>query len=348
VLKLYLKSFIKDVKRIKVEIAPGVETEFVDRDRALARVVEWAERGTRFPVVIFGPEGCGKTAFLRQAASGLRELGYDVFYLHPLDKVFAAYVDDADVKTLFAELVRKTLEDERWGRLALAVFDLARAILKRRRRKIAIVADDVFQAIGLDKAAAYVKGLLNMIEHPVYRYENIVVLVATSEGVSKREIGRHFWAVLRPMWNMPKEGFQQLYDKMPEPKPPFEDVWRWTGGNPRMLGRLYTSGWAVGRVAEDVIREKGLTAEFVRRWRRWLEEAVEDPEVLWAGGAPEGLARELEARNLIVYNMYDRDPYFWIDAPPPERDPELGIGKNVAWQTPIHREAVRRALKEGS
>ena len=25
-------------------------------------------------------------------------------------------------------------------------------------------------------------------------------------------------------------------------------------------------------------------------------------------------------------------------------DPELGIGKNVAWQTPIHREAVRMAL----
>jgi hypothetical protein len=336
------------VKRIRVEIAPGVETQFVDRDRALAQVVEWAERGTRFPIVIFGPEGCGKTAFLRQAASGLRELGYDVFYLHPIDKVFLAEVDDADVKMLFAELVRKTMEDERWGRLALAVFDLARAILKRRRRKIAIIADDVFQAIGLDKAAAYVKGLLNMIEHPVYRYENIVVLVATSEGVSKREIGRHFWAVLRPMWNMPQNGFRQLYDRMPEPKPSFEDVWRWTGGNPRMLGRLYSSGWAVGRVAEDVIREKGLTAEFVRRWRRWLEVAVEDPEVLWAGGAPEELARELEARNLIVYNMYDRDPYFWIDAPPPERDPELGIGKNVAWQTPIHREAVRRALKEGS
>jgi hypothetical protein len=112
--------------------------------------------------------------------------------------------------------------------------------LKKRRRKIAIIADDVFQAIGLDKAAAYVKGLLNMIEHPVYRYENIVVLVATSEGVSRREIGRHFWAELRPMWNMPKEGFQQLYDKMPGPKPPFEDVWRWTGGNPRMLGRLYS------------------------------------------------------------------------------------------------------------
>jgi hypothetical protein len=339
---------LKDVKRIAVEIAPGVETEFVDRDRALAQVVEWAERGTRFPVVIFGPEGCGKTAFLRQASVMLRDLGYDVFYLHPLDRVFAAEVDDLDVKTLFLDLAKKTLEDERWGRLALAVFDLTREILKKRRRKIAVIADDVFQAIGLDKAAAYVKGLLNMIEHPVYMYENIVVLVATSEGVSRREIGRHFWAELRPMWNMPREGFQQLYDKIPEPKPPFEEAWRWTGGNPRMLGRLYSSGWAVGRVAEDVIREKGLTAEFVRRWRRWLEVAVEDPETLWIGDVPEELIKELEARNLIVYNMYDRDPYFWIDQPPPEKDPELGIGKNVAWQTPIHREAVRRALKEGS
>jgi chromosomal replication initiation ATPase DnaA len=53
------------VERIRLEFAPGVETEFVDRDRALAQVVEWAERGTWAPFVIFGPEGCGKTAFLK-------------------------------------------------------------------------------------------------------------------------------------------------------------------------------------------------------------------------------------------------------------------------------------------
>ncbi len=336
------------MKRIKVEIAPDVETEFVDRDRALAQVAEWAEKSTRWPVVIFGPEGCGKTAFLRQAASGLRELGYDVFYLHPIDKVFSAEVDDPDVKTLFVDLVRKTLEDERWGRLALAVFDLTREILKKRRRKIAIIVDDVFQVIGLDKAAAYVKGLLNMIEHPVYRYEKIVVLVATSEGVSREEIGRHRWADIMPMWNMPREGFRQLYEKLPGPKPPFEEVWRLTGGNPGMLSRLYLTSWNSGAVVTRLIRGKRLTPDFVARWKSWLEKAVEDPETLWSPDAPQELINQLVERNLILYNIYEREQIFWVDAPPPERDPELGIGKNVAWQTPIHREAVRRALREAS
>jgi hypothetical protein len=35
--------------------------------------------------------------------------------------------------------VRKTLEEEKWGRFALAVFDLTREILKRRWRKIAVI-----------------------------------------------------------------------------------------------------------------------------------------------------------------------------------------------------------------
>jgi KaiC/GvpD/RAD55 family RecA-like ATPase len=263
--KLNYKSIHRGVRRITLSLLPGLEVEFVDRDRALAQVVEWAEKSTRWPVVIFGPEGCGKTAFLRQSTVMLRELGYDVFYLHPLDRVFLATVDDPDVKSLFVDLVRKSLEDERWGRLALAVFDLVREILKKRRRKIAIIADDVFQAIGLDKAAAYVKGLLNMIEHPVYRYENIVVLVATSEGVSRREIGRHFWAELMSMWNMPKEGFHQLYEKLPGAKSPFDDVWRWTGGNPEMLARLYKAGWDVEEVVLHLMQNKKLSAEFTRQ-----------------------------------------------------------------------------------
>jgi len=199
----------------------------------------------------------------------------------------------------------------------------------------------------LGQAAAYVKGLLNTIEHPLHDYEKMVVLVATSKGVSRREIGRHRWADLMPMWNMGREGFEQLYEQIPGPKPDVEEAWRLTGGNPEMLANLHRAKWDVEAVAAQLARAKGITAGFVEKWGRLLREAVEDPDALWSAEGEE-LASELEARNLIVYNMYDRSEKLWIDQPPPEKDPELGIGKRVAWQTPLHREAVRRALEEAA
>jgi energy-coupling factor transporter ATP-binding protein EcfA2 len=334
------------MNKVELEFAPGLWIEFTNRDRALKQVEEWAEKSTWRPVVVFGPEGCGKTALLLQASAMLRELGFEVFYLHPLERKFEAEVELSDLKSEFMRFVERALGENALGRITWAAVDFIRKLQKARQGKIAVIADDVFQAIGLDAAAAYVKALLNLIEYPESRYEKIVVLVATSEGVSRREIGRHRWAHLAPMWNMSMEGFRQLYEKIPGPKPPFEEAWRWTGGNPDMLRRLYEASWNVDKVVTAVAREKVLSSPFVARWRGWLEQAVENPDTLWSPEATEELIDALEEKNLIIYNMYDRDPYFWIDQPPPERDPELGIGKNAAWQTPLHREAVRRALEE--
>jgi energy-coupling factor transporter ATP-binding protein EcfA2 len=336
------------MNKVELEFAPGLWMEFTNRDRALKQVEEWAEKSTWRPVVIFGPEGCGKTALLLQASAMLRELGFEVFYLHPLERKFEAEVDLPDLKSEFMRFVERALGENALGRITWAAVDFIRKLQKARQGKIAVIADDVFQAIGLDAAATYVKALLNLIEYPESRYEKIVVLVATSEGASRREIGRHRWAHLAPMWNMSMEGFRQLYERIPGPKPPFEEVWRWTGGNPDMLRRLYEASWNVDKVVTAVAREKVLSSPFVARWRGWLEQAVENPDTLWSPEASEELIDALEEKNLIIYNMYERDPYFWVDQPPPERDPELGIGKNAAWQTPIHREAVRRALREAA
>jgi len=109
-----------------------------------------------------------------------------------------------------------------------------------------------------------------------------------------------------PMWNMPKEGFRQLYDKVPGRKPQFDDVWRLTGGNPDMLSKLYLANWDKDAVVTWLIREKKLTPDFVVKWRGWLERVVEDPEALWSPDVPEALIRQLVAKNLIVYNIYER------------------------------------------
>ena len=336
------------MNKVELEFAPGLWMEFTNRDRALKQVEEWAEKSTWRPVVVFGPEGCGKTALLLQASAMLKELGFEVFYLHPLERKFEAEVDLPDLKSEFMRFVERALGENALGRITWAAVDFIRKLQKARQGKIAVIADDVFQAIGLDAAATYVKALLNLIEYPESRYEKIVVLVTTSEGASRREIGRHRWAHLAPMWNMSMEGFRQLYERIPGPKPPFEEAWRWTGGNPDMLRRLYEASWNVDKVVTAVAREKVLSSPFVARWRGWLEQAVENPDALWSPEASEELIDALEEKNPIIYNMYERDPYFWVDQPPPERDPELGIGKNAAWQTPIHREAVRKALREAS
>jgi hypothetical protein len=55
--------------------------------------------------------------------------------------------------------------------------------------------------------------------------------------------------------------------------------------------------------------------------------------------------RELTELSLIVDTIPSRDPELWLDNPPPERDSELGIGRHVAWQTPLHREAIRKHLR---
>jgi hypothetical protein len=151
------------------------------------------------------------------------------------------------------------------------------------------------------------------------------------------------------MWNMPKGGFEELYRKIPA-KPPFEDAWRLTGGNPGILKQLYRLDWDVDKAVEAIIRAKSLL-EFARSLskeeREWLAEAVEDPDTLLIRERLPLMHRLVE-QNLIMDDVYFRQEHLWIDQPPPEKDPELGISKYTAWQTPLHREAVRRTLKEAT
>jgi len=70
----------------------------------------------------------------------------------------------------------------------------------------------------------------------------------------------------------------------------------------------------------------------VAKWRDWLERAVEDPGSLYDADAPEDLLDEPAAKNMAVDNVYERRRGSRTDAPPPRRTPELGIGREIAWQ----------------
>jgi len=335
------------MRKAKVVFA-GRTVEFVDRDRAIKQIEELGEKGTWRVFVVYGPEGCGKTALLRQAAEILEdELGYSVIYVNPLaEKVEEILTFTPSIRDIVKEVFG--LFPEPYSRIVDVAVSIASYVVKRLpRSRVAILMDDIFQAVGLDKAEAYVKTLLNLIEWPPAEYERIVVLVTSSEGVTRTKVGRHRWAELLTMWNMPREGFRELYNLLPELKPPLEDVWRLTGGNPKALEELYRENWSADRVTNKIILSRGVTYAFVSKWGRYLEEAIEDPDSLWRGaGEVEKLVEELVERNLIVFHLPPREEGYWVDEPPPERNPELGVGRYVAWQTPLHREAVRRALEQ--
>ena len=334
------------MKRVKLSFAKGVEVEFCDRERALEQVKRFAERGTRFPVVVFGPEGCGKTAWLKQATETFRELGFEAIYVDPIRKDFIARTDVEEVVKRFAEAATEAVGVAQVKLATLAIDVVGWLISRWRRGRVAVLVDDAFQAIGLSKAAIYVKSLLNLVEYPPEGYECIVAIAVMSEGLSKREIGRHLWAKITPMWNMSKKGFEELYEKVPGPKPRLEDVWTASGGNPRILSQLYEAEWSVDAVVKSLIDSKGLdyfASSLTSDERKYLLEAIEDPDTLLARERIPLLNRLVEL-NLIVDVMPERGQEFWIDEPPPQKDLELGIGKRIAWQTPLHREAVKKAV----
>jgi len=338
------------LRRVKLSFA-ALKVEFVDRDIALKQLSELAEKGT-YPVhVIYGPEGCGKTAFLRQAKVVLEEeFGYHVIYTNPLAERFEEVLEfTPSAKDIVKEVLGAFPEP--YSKIVDVAISIAyRAIKKFSRPRVAVLMDDIFQAVGLDRAEAYAKTLLNLIEYPPREYEKIVVLVTSSEGITWERVGRHRWVTIRIMWNMPRDGFEELHRFVPEPKLDFETTWRLAGGSPMVLSELFRAGWRVERVVNNLIASRGLEEALLRLSSKSLEilrEAIEDPDVIFRRIAEESVQRlrdVLIEKNLIV-RVWDRDEYFWIDVPPPEKDPELGIGKRYAWQTPLHREAVRRVLK---
>jgi predicted AAA+ superfamily ATPase len=124
------------LKRVKLYFAKDLEVEFTDRVRGIKQVYEFCEKGTWYPVVVYGPEGCGKTSWLLQAVEVLKDLGYGVIYFNPLRRVFDVDVGVEDLKQRALEVLRRVILEVELARLVWLIIDFANEALRRGRRKL--------------------------------------------------------------------------------------------------------------------------------------------------------------------------------------------------------------------
>jgi hemerythrin-like domain-containing protein len=82
-------------------------------------------------------------------------------------------------------------------------------------------------------------------------------------------------------------------------------VWRATGGNPDVLSQLYQHEWDVDKVVESLVEHRKLRL-FIRSLsdveKAWLNEALEDPDTLFARERLSLLQRLVEL-NLVVDDL---------------------------------------------
>jgi len=140
------------------------------------------------------------------------------------------------------------------------------------------------------------------------------------------------------MWSLGPEAFVELLEELGAPRSVTGDAWLALGGNPRLALALRARSWRLERLKEDLYRSIRILLEPLRREARGqLAEVAEDVDAVM--NYPQ-LLRHLLDSNLIT--PVDRP---CIGYTPPV-DPELGVGRHYAWQTPLHHRLTRKFLRE--
>lgn len=312
---------------------------FVDRVAEVEWLLRVVEKGTAFPVAIYGPEGCGKTALLRYVSRRVSGLGDTVVVyvdaLEQFDLERALFSSHREV----LEVVRDLVSVPIGAGLARVLMGIVARLAKRvslRGRNVVVMVDDVYRAIGLDYVDRYTKSLYEWIGylHERYGVGNTAIILSTSEGVSKRVLSRHTYVDVELLWNLPRDGFAELVEQLNPPHSvDAEELWMLTGGNPRALIEVAHLGWDT-RLWMDRVYEARVRRVLHVLERGRLEMLVEDPDSDWE------MAERLEELGLMI-ELRRSSTISRVPGP----SPELGIGRVWAWQLPIYRNLVKQGLE---
>ncbi|RLE57285.1 MAG: hypothetical protein DRJ40_02940 [Thermoprotei archaeon] len=314
----------------------GKWISFVDRERELKQLINLATRGNPFPIAIYGPEGCGKTTLLKYLTKQLKQHeNYIAIYIDALeqqDLAKAIACTHHELWEVVTSLVAITPVGENLAKSITTILRKLHEKISLKGKKVVVVVDDVYKAIGLNNVARYTKMLYEWVNylHTNFNVSTVLFILTTSEGESKRELYRHTYVHVYMMWNLPKKGLEELAKQLEAPID-IEALWKLTGGNPRAVIDLAIHNWDVDNWTKYIERKVTSTIRDIDP--RELKTLVEDPDSNWR------IATKLEERGLMM--ELNRA---LVIGEEPNPNPELGIGREWAWQLPIYRQVIEKIV----
>jgi len=237
---------------------------FINKEAELQWVREYARRSHATPFVIYGPEGCGKTALALEAVrrfSSWYAGGIALYIDGKARRAAEAVKSNVNIGDVLAEVGGLAGSVGR-SAARLAVWLLGKIVEKIAERFAPmniLVVDELFSAVGVSEGALAVKyakelgdrvlrskkAELGEIPKPLAE-ASVSYLIFSSEGSSRRELSRHNWAHIALMWNMGERGFQQLGEILGAPD--FSAAWRLCGGQPPLPFPISRAGLGRGKI----------------------------------------------------------------------------------------------------
>ena len=319
-------------------------TPFIDREYEMKWVLEWFKKGFYPIMVVYGPEGCGKTRLLLESINRVRESSeYFVLYINALeerDPSRAFYGSDSVLDIILN--ITKGLSGV-GAEVARALSYWFKKLVTRigvRGKHVVIVVDDVVKAIGLDYIDVYCKKLLDLMEE-LYSYnpESVTVVVTTSEGLSRERLLKHRWATEYLLWNLGREEARALLESLGAPSEKLDEIILYTGGNPRAIIELWRLSWDIRVWTRKYIEiARTILSKLGDNEISYIEEIISDPDKM--SSIPSSLYRLLLEYNIVI-ELPIRDLRI---AGKPEQDRELGIGEYYAFQLPVYMHVFKELL----
>jgi len=259
-------------------------------------------------------------------------------------------------KAMFRSLSQITHFGEFFATMATSIPEFVKT---KDIRRIFVVVDEVTTTFtNVEAYAKSMESTMNVGRPEELRDVIVNFFALTSEGYSRDLLARHSYVWQAYVWNLPRRDFEELYYRAreiyPGQAPPFDEVWKALGGNPRRLEELARLGWDVEKYKRQLAGELkvGRLAKYLRK-RGLLGLAlrvVEDVDYLYHGEEPELITLEevLARANLVMDVPRDLELGVHVDAAfdPPPVDRDLGVGQYYAWQVPVYRDLLRGALRE--